>query len=363
MKGGIILRSKFLLSIGLGGLWLGVSVYFAIGWAQQVSYYLPAVYVWWVIIGIALLPGFLMSTLFFSNLMHQKSKRYPDTCLDTTVLICAHNEEATIAQTIHAIFKQQYLGHIRIIVVDNASTDHTHQQIVKMRRYAPPNCSLVYSYCGQLGKANALNFGLRMICTPYFITVDADAYLECHAVQRIMNHIAAEKSACVAGNLFVKNTKQSLMTRMQNYDYLLSIAAVKRFQGSYRSTLVAQGAFSAYQTCVVRNLGGWQAVMGEDIVLTYEILQQNLPSTYEPRAVGYTTVPDTLNAFYNQRKRWQSACWKDWDTSHRGNRAMGIPGILPLSICPLSILTLPSCLALYLPLCLPYLDTAILWGY
>lgn len=38
---------------------------------------------------------------------------------------------------------------------------------------------------------------------------------------------------------------------MQNYDYLLSIAAVKRFQGSYRSTLVAQGAFSAYNTAAL----------------------------------------------------------------------------------------------------------------
>ena len=44
--------------------------------------------------------------------------------------------------------------------------------------------------------------------------------------------------------------------------------------------------------------------MGEDIVLTYHLLKKGLSSSYEPRAVGYTTVPDTLNSFYNQRKRW-----------------------------------------------------------
>lgn len=91
---------------------------------------------------------------------------------------------------------------------------------------------------------------------------------------------------------------------MQNYDYLLSIAAVKRFQGSYKSTLVAQGAFSAYQTDEVRKIGGWQDVLGEDIVLTYKLLQQGLSSTYEPAAVGYTDVPRTLGGLYNQRKRW-----------------------------------------------------------
>lgn len=59
------LKFKFILSICFGGLWLAVSLFFAIGWAQEVSYIFPSVYVWWVIIGIALLPGFLMSAMFF----------------------------------------------------------------------------------------------------------------------------------------------------------------------------------------------------------------------------------------------------------------------------------------------------------
>ncbi len=119
-----------------------------------------------------------------------------------------------------------------------------------------------------------------------------------------MDHIVGAPSACVAGNLFVQNAKASLASKMQNYDYLLSIAAVKRFQGSYQSTLVAQGAFSAYRTEVVREVGGWKNVLGEDIVLTYALLEQGLASSYEPAAVGYTNVPASCNALYNQRKRW-----------------------------------------------------------
>ena len=44
--------------------------------------------------------------------------------------------------------------------------------------------------------------------------------------------------------------------------------------------------------------------MGEDIVLTYEILNKKLASTYEPSAVGYTKVTATFDGLYNQRKRW-----------------------------------------------------------
>lgn len=298
------MKFKFILSICFGGLWLAVSLFFAIGWAQEVSYIFPSVYVWWVIIGIALLPGFLMSAMFFSNLLHWKLKRYPDIAEDTTILMCAHNEEKNIARSIQAILNQQYAGRIRLIVVDNGSNDHTKQKIMNMQTAALTNCSIEYVYCDQPGKAHALNYGLAMIHTPHFITVDADTYLQKQAVQRIMNHIVSCGSVCVAGNLFVQNAKASLAARMQNYDYLLSIAAIKRFQGSYQSTLVAQGAFSAYQTEAVQQIGGWQDVMGEDIVLTYQLLRQKLPSTYEPGAVGYTTVPETFNGLYNQRKRW-----------------------------------------------------------
>lgn len=298
------MKTKFCLSICFGGIWLAVSLFFAIGWAQGILYIFPDIYVWWAIIGMALLPGFLMSTMFFSNLLHWKLKKYPDTAEDTTIIMCAHNEEQMIASSIQAILEQQYAGHICLLVVDNASTDGIKKEIRKMQAAACGNCSLSYIYCGQAGKAHALNAGLAMVCTRHFITVDADTCLDKHAVQRMMNHIVYRESACVAGNLFVRNSKASLVAKMQNYDYLLSIAAIKRFQGSYQSTLVAQGAFSAYRTEAVRQNGGWQDLMGEDIVLTYQLLQKGLPSTYEPRAVGYTTVPESLNGLYNQRKRW-----------------------------------------------------------
>lgn len=292
------------MSICFGGLWLSISFFFAIDWAAEISYFLPNIYVWWTIVGIALLPGFLMSSMFFSNLLSRKLCDYPDVTMDTTIILCAHNEEHFIAHSIQAIFHQQYAGHIQLLVVDNASTDQTKQQIMKLQPDAPEHCRMQYVYCSQLGKSYALNAGLKLVRTPYFITVDADTNLDQHAVQQIMNHIVFRKSACVAGNLFVQNATSRLISKMQNYDYLLSIAAIKRFQGSYQSTLVAQGAFSAYETEAVQNAGGWQNKLGEDIVLTYHLLQQGCSSTYEPKAVGYTTVPETFNGLYNQRKRW-----------------------------------------------------------
>ena len=298
------MKWKFYVTLIGGLIWLTFSTYFAIFWAKDTISHLPFLYVWWVIIGIALLPGFLMLSMFFSNIIHFNTKKYPDTNIPTTIIMCAHNEENTIQDTIRCICQQTYLGAIQLLVIDNVSSDHTKELIHQVTSYGRNKCEVVYVYCGTLGKTKALNRALELVTTKYFLTVDADTYLDPRAVQRIMNHITAEKSACVAGNLFVKNVKKNLMTRMQTYDYLLSIASIKRFQGTYNSTLVAQGAFSAYETKAVREIGGWTHSLGEDIILTYQLLHKGKKSTYEPMAVGYTTVPATFNGFYSQRKRW-----------------------------------------------------------
>lgn len=44
--------------------------------------------------------------------------------------------------------------------------------------------------------------------------------------------------------------------------------------------------------------------MGEDIVLTYRLLELGYSSGYEPAAVGYTSVPESIGALYRQRRRW-----------------------------------------------------------
>lgn len=143
-----------------------------------------------------------------------------------------------------------------------------------------------------------------------------------------MNHIVSCESVCVAGNLFVQNPKASLAARMQNYDYLLSIAAVKRFQGSYQSTLVAQGAFSAYQTEAVQQIGGWQDVMGEDIVLTYQCSARSFRPLMSLGQSVIQRFPKHSMACTINASGGQSVCWRDYPLFRLGNRGRDIPAIL-----------------------------------
>jgi biofilm PGA synthesis N-glycosyltransferase PgaC len=91
---------------------------------------------------------------------------------------------------------------------------------------------------------------------------------------------------------------------MQQWDYRLGINGVKRMQAAYNSALVAQGAFSAYWADDLRAVGGWPDAIGEDIVLTWTLMDSRGVVQYEPVALGFTVVPEKLRLFMSQRSRW-----------------------------------------------------------
>ena len=75
-------------------------------------------------------------------------------------------------------------------------------------------------------------------------------------------------------------------------------------QAAYNSALVAQGAFSAYWTEDLRAVGGWPDAIGEDIVLTWTLMDARGLVQYEPLALAETVVPTALPHFMRQRSRW-----------------------------------------------------------
>jgi hypothetical protein len=156
------------------------------------------------------------------------------------------------------------------------------------------------------GKCFALNTALATVRTPYVITVDADTLVHPQAVRRLMSRLLTGPGhvVAVASTVLVRNSRVNLLTRMQEWDYWVGIAAVKRMQGMYSSTLVAQGAFSVYETAAVREIGGWPDAIGEDIVVTWRIMSEGARVLFEPTAVAFTDVPVDLRHFMLQRSRW-----------------------------------------------------------
>ena len=297
--------TKFFISQVVAVLWVALSIYLSRSWVKDLAQIVTLPAAIFIITGIAYIPGYLNAMMVSSLLLdRQPPLKNLNPTRSVTILIAARNEGKRIQETLQYISKQDYEGTIKVLVVDNNSTDDTSEKAKRSGYKLKLPVRVIKE--NEVGKFNALNTGLEVVDTDLMITLDADTLLHKSAVRfLIARMLSAPNDVCaVAGGVLVRNSRNNLITKLQEWDYFLSIASIKRLQGLYQGTLVAQGAFSLYKTKAVRDVGGWPNAIGEDIVLTWKFLKKNQKVYYEPTAISFTEVPNTIKHFVRQRSRW-----------------------------------------------------------
>ncbi len=342
--------AKFVVACLAAGAWVGFSVWASLAWHAELSAVIGPMAGWIVIFLVAYLPGLLVSFMAFSLLLDRQpplNVRNPTTAV--CIVIAARNEEAGIADTIRCAATADYDGPVTIILADNGSTDAT--VAVARRTAGELGLDLVVTHELTPGKAHTLNTALAAVSTPCVVTLDADTLLHPQALRRLVSRLesAPPDTVAVAGAMLVRNSRANLLTRMQEWDYYLGIAAVKRLQGLFQSTLVAQGAFSIYRTEQVRAIGGWPDAIGEDIVVTWRLMENGDRIFTEPTAVAFTDVPTDVHHFMRQRARWARGMFEalravpPWRQTRPLSRAMaGIDLLIPLLDIGYALIWLPG---------------------
>ncbi|MCK4533834.1 glycosyltransferase family 2 protein, partial [bacterium] len=251
------LKQKFLLINLCAFLYAGICLFLAQWWINYLaesigSYYISLI----IILFIAIIPGYLNILLLISLFVYRyqpieiEDKDLPP----ITLLIPAYNEENVIKETFRGIIQQDYPNNIEIIVVDDGSSDNTIKELEKL---GLSNLKIIKASHGR--KANALNIGLTESSNDIIVTVDADTFLYKNAVKRIVARILSDSNyGAVAGHVLVKNERMSRLSRIQAWDYMLGISAVKRQQGLFKGTLVAQGSFSVFRKKALLSVNGWR---------------------------------------------------------------------------------------------------------
>ena len=175
---------RFVASIGIALIWLAVSAALAARWAWGLAGRLPGFYIVFVIAGIALLPGYLLCSMFLSNLLHFRlppvagSYRQP-----ITVLICARNEEAGVYDAVRHVTEQGYEGELHILCVDNGSSDSTQADLAYVFGFLA-GCALL------LVGLDWLVGWMTLLILPAVLISSASVY----AFQRRLKGIRIEKS-------------------------------------------------------------------------------------------------------------------------------------------------------------------------
>src|SRR2546428_6201035 len=239
-------RTRFFLTVTAGLAWAAVSTWVALGWIEQLGRVISLPLAIVVIAGIAIVPGYLNVQLVASLVSDRpRPLRFDHDYPGITILIAAYNEEARIRETLEYVLRQDYEGLLEIVVADDGSTDRTREVA---RAAAAGDARVRVVTTDHAGKAHTLNAALARVQTPLLATIDADTLLMPYALRRAVARMLCSPpdTVAVAGSVLVRNSRKNVLARVQEWDYFLAIASVKRQQALFQGTLVAQGAFSVY---------------------------------------------------------------------------------------------------------------------
>lgn len=301
---------KLGIAIAFALLWFCFCAWLAMPWIRELAQLFGWPTAILIPLGVALIPGMANAFLITGLVLDRRPQFRTFTSLPpVTILIAAYNEADYIRDTLASLSRQNYDAALEILVIDDGSTDRTRDIVreVMATMERPPRQSLTLLEMPQnVGKAHALTTGLAHASHELIITLDADTMVYRDAISRlVINQLSSPAgTAATAGTVLVRNSRKNLITRLQEWDYFLGIAVVKRVQSLLQGTLVAQGAFSIYRRDILREVGGWPDTVGEDIVLTWAILERGHRVGYAENAFVFTNVPETYRAYYHQRKRW-----------------------------------------------------------
>jgi biofilm PGA synthesis N-glycosyltransferase PgaC len=219
-----------------------------------------------------------------------------------SILVPCHNEADNVSETIRALAALDYPD-FEIVAINDGSSDDTGRILDREARHVPT--LRVVHLAGNQGKAMALRAGALVADSEFLVCIDGDVILDRHAVRWMMWHLlTGPRVGAVTGNPRVR-TRSTLLGRIQVAEFSSIIGLIKRAQRVYGRVFTVSGAVVAFRKAALQRVGYWDVDMvTEDIDISWKLQLDFSDVRYEPNALCWLLMPETLKGLWRQRLRW-----------------------------------------------------------
>jgi biofilm PGA synthesis N-glycosyltransferase PgaC len=219
-----------------------------------------------------------------------------------SLIVPCHNECEQVRETIAHLAEQTWPD-FEIIAVNDGSTDDTGEQLDQlMQEY--PRLRVLHLASNQ-GKAMGLRAATLAAKGEYLVGVDGDAVLDRYATHWMMFHLlSSARVGAVTGNPRIRN-RSTLLGKLQVGEFSSIIGLIKRAQRVYGRIFTVSGVIAAFRKVALHDIGYWNTDMvTEDIDVSWRLQMRHWEIRYEPNALCWILMPETLRGLWKQRLRW-----------------------------------------------------------
>jgi len=219
-----------------------------------------------------------------------------------SILIPCFNEGDNAQETLSHALALDY-PEFEVIAINDGSRDNTAEVLDRMAA-RHPRLRVVHLAQNQ-GKAMALQAGSLLAKHEYLICIDGDALLDPHAAHWMVRHFVEDPSvAAVTGNPRIRN-RSTLLGRIQVGEFSSIVGMIKRAQRSFGRLFTVSGVITAFRKSAVHQIGYWSPdMLTEDIDVTWKLQRAGWDVRFEPNALVWILMPETLQGLWKQRLRW-----------------------------------------------------------
>lgn len=218
------------------------------------------------------------------------------------VLIPCFNEGENADETITHALSLDY-PNFEVIAINDGSSDNTAEVLDRLA--AQHEKLRVVHLAQNQGKAVALQAGSLLTQAEFLIGIDGDALLDPHAAKWMIRHFLADRTvAAVTGNPRIR-TRSTLLGRIQVGEFSSIVGMIKRAQRSFGRLFTVSGVITAFRKSAVHEVGYWSPnMLTEDIDITWKLQRAGWDIRFEPNALVWILMPETLKGLWKQRLRW-----------------------------------------------------------
>jgi biofilm PGA synthesis N-glycosyltransferase PgaC len=219
-----------------------------------------------------------------------------------SILIPCYNEGENAEETLSHALALDY-PEFEVIAVNDGSKDDTGDVLERMAA-RNPRLRVVHLAKNQ-GKAMGLRAGSLLAKHEILICIDGDALLDKHAAHWLVRHFVENPDvAAVTGNPRIRN-RSTLLGRVQVGEFSSIVGTIKRAQRNFGRIFTVSGVITAFRKSAVHQVGYWSAdMLTEDIDITWKLQRAGWDVRFEPNALTWILMPETLKGLWKQRLRW-----------------------------------------------------------